>query len=113
MNWYLMVLKKYAVFNGRARRKEYWMFFLFSLIISFILGIIEGVAGINPDGTESLLANVYSLAIVIPYIAVGVRRIHDIGRSGWWILFPVVNLVFFCLDSEDRENKYGSNPKID
>ena len=86
MYWYLQVLKRYAVFKGRARRKEYWMFFLVSLIIAVILGFVEGVAGITPESDESVLANVYSLAILLPAIAVGVRRMHDTDHSGWWLL---------------------------
>lgn len=72
MNWYLEVLKKYAVFSGRARRKEYWMFFLYNLIIAFALGFIEGIADINPKSDDSILASIYQLAIFIPSIAVGV-----------------------------------------
>jgi uncharacterized membrane protein YhaH (DUF805 family) len=114
MRWYLEVRKKYAVFGGRARRKEYWMFFLFNLIIAFaigfVLGLIGGVLGIGTALSDPA-SIVYGLAVLIPSIAVAVRRMHDIGRSGWWILFPLVNLVFLCLDSEPRENEYGPNPK--
>jgi uncharacterized membrane protein YhaH (DUF805 family) len=114
MNWYLEVIRKYAVFQGRARRKEYWMFFLFNILIAFGLGFAVGLLttllGLDPSlvGTTS---TIYNLAILIPGIAVGIRRMHDIGRSGWWILFPVVNLVMFCLDSQSGPNEYGPNPK--
>lgn len=107
-------MKKYAVFSGRASRKEYWMFFLFNLIISFaigfVLGFIGGVLGIGTALSEPASV-IYALAVLVPSIAVGVRRMHDIGRSGWWILFPFVNLVFLCLDSQPNENEYGPNPK--
>jgi len=93
MNWYLDVLKKYAVFNGRARRKEYWMFFLFNLIIVFVLSFIEGMVNSSNNG-QSILAGIYNLAVLVPSIAVGVRRMHDTDHSGWWLLFPIVNLVF-------------------
>lgn len=115
MNWYIEVLKKYAVFGGRARRQEYWMFFLFNILIAFVLGLVTrfigsalgiGTALSNPAGT------IYSLAVLVPGIAVAVRRMHDTGRSGWWILVPVANLVFLCLDSEDGDNQYGPNPKM-
>ena len=116
MNWYLEVLRKYAVFSGRARRKEYWMFFLFNIIIAFVIGFVTGFAG-SVLGIGTTLSNttniIYNLAVLIPSIAVGVRRMHDLGRSGWWILFPVVNLVFLCLDSQPDENEYGPNPKND
>jgi uncharacterized membrane protein YhaH (DUF805 family) len=88
MNWYLEVLKKYAVFNGRARRKEYWMFFLFNTIIIVVVGFVEGLVG-SPD----VIVLLYSLATLIPGIAVSVRRLHDIGRSGWWLLIAFVPLI--------------------
>jgi uncharacterized membrane protein YhaH (DUF805 family) len=118
MNWYLAVLKKYAVFSGRAQRKEYWMFFLFNIIIAILLGIIEVVIGISPDADESILANIYSLAILLPSLAVSVRRLHDIGRSGWWLLIGLIPLigvivlfVFAVQDGQPGPNQYGPNPK--
>jgi uncharacterized membrane protein YhaH (DUF805 family) len=113
MNWYLDVLKKYAVFTGRARRKEYWMFALFNVIIAIALGIIEGIVG-----GPGVLGGLYGLAVLIPSIAVGVRRLHDTGRSGWWILIglvPVIGfivlIVFFTTDGQPGTNQYGPNPK--
>jgi uncharacterized membrane protein YhaH (DUF805 family) len=118
MNWYLEVLKKYAVFSGRARRKEYWMFFLFNMIILFVLGFIEGITGISSGSEQSILASLYSLAILLPSLAVGVRRLHDTGRTGWWLLIglvpiigAIVLLVFLVIDSQPSENQYGFNPK--
>jgi uncharacterized membrane protein YhaH (DUF805 family) len=112
MDWYLAVLKKYAVFNGRARRKEYWMFFLFNLIFSFVLGFIDGILGTVFIGT------IYGLVVLIPGIAVTVRRLHDIGRTGWWVLIgliPLIGLivliVFAATDGNKGSNEYGSNPK--
>ena len=85
MNWYLDVLKKYAVFSGRARRKEYWFFVLFNIVISLVLGLIDGVIGsASAETGVGLLGGIYALAILIPTIAVAVRRLHDTGRSGWW-----------------------------
>ncbi len=106
MNWYLEVLKKYAVFGGRARRKEYWMFTLISCIIAWGLMFIEPVLG-----TRGIIYGLYSLAVLIPGIAVGVRRMHDSGRSGWWLLLPIGNLVFLVWDSQEGDNCYGPNPK--
>ena len=77
MKWYLEVLKKYAVFNGRARRTEYWMFALFNLIIAFVLGIVEVIFG-----SPGVIGTLYTLAVIIPSIAVSVRRLHDTERSG-------------------------------
>ena len=111
MNWYLEVLKKYAVFSGRARRKEYWMFVLFNIIIAFVLGFIEGIAGIAPESDQSILVTVYQLAVLIPSIAVGVRRMHDTDHSGWWLLFPIVNLVFAVSEGTRGDNRFGPDPK--
>ena len=121
MNWYLEVLKKYAVFSGRARRKEYWMFFLFNLIITLVLALIDSLMGtFSPQAGLGLLSGLYSLAVLIPSIAVTVRRLHDTGRSGWWILIGlipfiggIVLLIFMVLDSEPGANQYGPNPKAD
>lgn len=114
MNWYLDVLKnKYATFSGRARRKEYWMFFLFNVLIAIGLGIIEALIG-----TGGLIGALYSLAVLIPGIAVTVRRLHDTSRTGWWVLIvfvPLVGalilLIFMVLDSQPGDNEYGPNPK--
>jgi uncharacterized membrane protein YhaH (DUF805 family) len=121
MNWYLEVLKKYAVFGGRARRKEYWYFTLFNLIAFFMLTIIDSVIGsFNYEAGIGLLGGIYSLAVVTPAIAVSVRRLHDINRSGWWLLIeliPVIGtlvlLIFMVQDSQQGENQYGLNPKPD
>ena len=112
MSSFIEVLKKYAVFSGRARRKEYWMYTLFVVIIyAVLLGI--GIAIKAPA-----IAIVFYVAILLPSLAVGVRRLHDIGRSGWWLLFgivplagPITLLVFTCTDSQPGVNKYGPNPK--
>ncbi len=113
MNYYTDVLKKYAVFNGRATRKEYWMFFLFNIIASIIVSIIDNTLNIG------FLAMLYSLAVIIPSIAVAARRLHDTGRSGWWLLIclvpfigVIVFIVFAVQDSQPNENKYGPSPKV-
>lgn len=113
MNWYLEVLKKYADFNGRARRKEYWMFALFNFIVIVALLIVDGILG-----TIGLLYGLYLLAVLLPSIGVTVRRLHDTGRSGWWILIGLVPfvggiilLVFAIQDGTPGENEYGKNPK--
>jgi uncharacterized membrane protein YhaH (DUF805 family) len=119
MNWYLEVLKKYTVFNGRARRKEYWMFFLFNIIISIVLGIIDGIVGTSGAvGALGLLGGLYTLAVLIPGIAVAVRRLHDTSRSGWWILIgliPIIGvivlIIFMVQDGTPGENQFGKNPK--
>ena len=120
MNWYLEVLKKYAVFGGRARRKEYWYFFLFHALIGIVLAIVDGVTGtLVPGAGIGLLGGLYSLAVFIPGCAVTVRRLHDTGKSGWWLLIflvplvgVIVFLVFMVKDSQPGENQYGPNPKV-
>lgn len=113
MNYYLECFKKYATFAGRARRKEYWMFILFNIIASIILGIIDSLCSLN-----GILVGLYGLAALIPSISVCVRRLHDTGRSGgwWWIsLVPAIGsiwlLVLMCLEGEIKENQYGPDPK--
>ncbi|MEX2081893.1 MAG: DUF805 domain-containing protein, partial [Dehalococcoidia bacterium] len=102
---------KYAVFTGRARRREYWMFFLFNILIAVALGLIEGILSIAPESDESILVTIYQLAILIPAIAVGVRRMHDTDHSGWWLLFPIVNLVLAVREGQHGDNRFGPDPK--
>ena len=119
MNWYLEVLKKYAVFSGRSRRKEYWYFALFSLLIFIALGVVDGMVGFfSIEPGIGLLGSIFALLMFIPSLAVGVRRLHDTNRSGWWTLLCLVPcighfvlLVFLVQDSKPGENRYGSNPK--
>jgi uncharacterized membrane protein YhaH (DUF805 family) len=115
MQWYLNVLKNYVNFNGRARRKEYWMFTLITVIITIILSIVELILGFE----EAVITALYSLAVMLPTLAVTIRRLHDTGRSGWWFLISlipligaIVILVFTVQDSQVDENKYGPNPKL-
>ena len=107
MKWYLMVIKKYAVFSGRAQRKEYWMFFLFNMIVAFIVGFIAGTIRVP------IISTIYSLAVLLPGIAVGVRRMHDVGKSGWFILIPIYNLILACTNGDNGANEYGPDPKND
>ncbi|MCP4775185.1 MAG: DUF805 domain-containing protein [Planctomycetaceae bacterium] len=120
MNWYLNVLKKYAVFVGRAQRKEYWFFVLFNIIFTLLLSTVDGLTGtFSAETGYGLLSGLYTLAVAIPGIAVSVRRLHDTGRTGWWfliLLIPVIGaiifLVFMCIDSDAEDNDYGPNPKM-
>lgn len=119
MNWYLDVLKNYATFGGRARRKEFWFFTLFNVLISIGLTIIDGITGLlNAAIGIGVLSGLYSLAVLIPSIAVTARRLHDTDRSGWWILIAflpiigaIVLLVFMVLEGTSGDNQYGADPK--
>jgi hypothetical protein len=119
MNWYLQVLKKYAEFGGRARRKEYWMFALFNIVFFIVAIILDNVLGttigVLPYGVFYFL---YALAVLLPGLAVGVRRLHDVGKSGWMMLIGLIPLigaiwllVLACTDSQAGTNKWGENPK--
>ncbi|MEC9381887.1 MAG: DUF805 domain-containing protein [Thermodesulfobacteriota bacterium] len=99
MEHILNCFEKYAVFEGRARRKEYWYFFLFLLIVHFLTLRLPAINGIC------------SLITLVPSIAVACRRMHDVGKSGWFQLIPFYNLYLFCCDSEPSANKYGPQVK--
>ena len=101
------ITKKYADFNGRARRSEYWYFVLFYLIIYF--GLIALTMAIPDIG--SIITMVFALAMLVPNLAVAVRRMHDVGKSGWFILIPIYNLILTLTDSQPGANEYGPNPK--
>ncbi len=119
MIWYLLVLKKYAVFSGRSSRKEFWYFSLISFLIAIVLAVADVMTGtFDAEIGIGLLGGIYVIAILIPGIAVSVRRLHDTDRSGWWLLIAfipligaIVLLVFWAQDSQPGENQYGSNPK--
>ena len=105
--WYPEVLKKYAVFDGRAHREEFWTYTLVSVIVSLVLHMVLGILG-----------TIYNFAVLVPSLAVGARRLHDTGRSGWWQLIGLVPLigiivliVFWAQDSQPGANEHGANPK--
>ena len=118
MNWYLAVFRKYAVFSGRARRREYWIFTLVNFAVLCVITVIEGVMGLAVGSPQSAISILYGLAVLLPELAVFVRRLHDTGRSGWWLLLgllpvlgAIVLLVFAFQDSQPGENLFGPNPK--
>jgi uncharacterized membrane protein YhaH (DUF805 family) len=136
MNYYMQAFRKYAVFSGRARRMEYWMFTVINFAILFGLNILGGVLGMGGFALGSIggetAANfgsiigillgflpglIFCLIILLPSLAVGVRRLHDTGRSGLWMLLGLIPfvgfilLVFFLMDSQPGDNQYGPNPK--
>jgi len=114
MEWYIKVIKNnYANAKGRARRKEYWMFFLFNMLFVIIAAIIDYILGTFP-----LIYLMYVVAVICPSIAVAIRRLHDVGKSGWWyfiglipIIGPIWLLILLCTDGNPSENIYGPSPK--
>ena len=119
MNWYLEALRKYAVFDGRARRMEYWMFVLINCLIVVVLSVVDTVVGLFSLGNSvGALTGLYWLVVLVPSVAVTVRRLHDTDRSGWWALLALLPLlgtivlfVFCVLDGTPGANRFGENPK--
>jgi uncharacterized membrane protein YhaH (DUF805 family) len=106
--------KQYANFNGRARRSEYWFFTLLTCCVSLLSSLLTYTV----SETLGSIVSLASLALVVPGIAVAVRRLHDIGKSGWYYLFcliplvgAIILLVWYCKDSMPGDNMYGPNPK--
>ena len=128
MKWWLTCIRKYVTFEGRARRKEYWMFTLFNVVFVVVTMLLDILLfGATPDNPTSprYLTTLYGLFVFLPTLTVVVRRLHDIGRSGWWLagyygvafvctilmITAVWMIVWMCFDSQAGENKYGPNPK--
>ena len=116
MGWYLTVLRQYAVFSGRSRRQEFWIFNLINTIISIALSVIDEITANSPG----ILQGIYILAVFLPSVAVSIRRLHDTGRSAWWVLINLVPIlgwialiVFYATDGDPGENRYGPNPKAE
>lgn len=108
MNYYLKVLQNYAVFNGRARRSEYWWFFLINMVIGYGLIILAGVTEL---AFLSMIGGLYMLATLLPGIGVAIRRMHDVGKSGWFMLIPIYNLILAFTEGDKGSNEYGEDPK--
>ena len=121
MNWWLAAMKKYVDFSGRARRKEYWMFALFNFIFAIVAIILDNIFGTAIENVGyGIFYSLFALAVFLPSLAVLVRRLHDVGKSGWFILIgliPIIGgiwlLILMVTDGQPGENKYGANPKTD
>ena len=118
MNWYLDAWKNYFTFTGRSRRKAYWVFFVFNVLATILANLIDNILGLTGQGVYGPVSTLYALAVFLPGLALAIRRLHDTGRSGWWMLLGfipligwIVLLIFFVTDSQPGSNPYGPNPK--
>ena len=108
LDFMMMPLKRYAEFSGRSRRKEFWSFWLATLIAGVIAGVIDGILGLTGFISLRILVQ---LAILVPSIAVAIRRMHDQDRSGWWVLCPIANIIFLFIEGTKGSNRFGPDPK--
>ncbi|MDD1796196.1 DUF805 domain-containing protein [Enterovibrio makurazakiensis] len=118
MNDYIGVLKKYAVFKGRARRKEYWTFILVNIVVSFVLGYVDQLVGsYNAEAGIGTLGMVYAVAVLVPTLAVTVRRLHDTDKVGWWAFLSIVPfgvivlLIMQAFEGTKGSNRFGPDPR--
>jgi uncharacterized membrane protein YhaH (DUF805 family) len=119
MTWFISAVKKYAVFRGRSRRKEYWYFVLVAVLASGLLRLVDTALGLNfgDRSTYGALQSLWWLVLLIPSLAVAVRRLHDTDRSGWWLinLVPVIGFIVFVVFAAQAgtpgPNRYGADPK--
>jgi uncharacterized membrane protein YhaH (DUF805 family) len=107
MDWYIKVFQNYATFTGRARRKEYWTFFFVNLILSIGFTILIGVTKLS---ALTLIYFLYRLSVMVPTLAVSVRRMHDTDHSGWWLICPIYNFVLLVSPGDTKENRFGPDP---
>ena len=118
MDWFLYSLRNYAKFDGRAARPEYWYFILMTLLVFIILAVFDGILGtFSSDTGMGVLSGIFLIAITIPSLAVGARRLHDTGRSGWWQLINLIPyigwlvvIVLFALPGQLEPNRFGDAP---
>jgi uncharacterized membrane protein YhaH (DUF805 family) len=121
MDYFLQALRKYTVFSGRARRKEFWMFALFQFLLSIATAILDNLFGTTIlDGSSGYLSLLGTFALAVPSFAVSVRRLHDVNKSGWFLLIAIIPLVGIiwlfileCTEGTRGENNYGSDPKAE
>ena len=116
LDWSMKCLKNYTTFSGRARRKEYWYFYLFQIVLGLGIGVFLGIAGLSNDSID-VVSGLLSLAFLLPTLAVGARRLHDVNRSGWWMLiaFTIIGLIplfiWFVSETKPESNKWGQPAK--
>ena len=122
MDWMTLPLKRYAQFSGRSRRKEYWMYTLGIFLAAIVVGIVEAITGLSGmvAGVYGPLTVILLLATFVPSLAVGIRRLHDTDKSGWFMLIALIPfvgglilLVLFCLEGTRGPNRFGEDPKVE
>jgi uncharacterized membrane protein YhaH (DUF805 family) len=107
MKWFFEALTKYATFSGRSRRKEYWYFTLFYVILAIVFAVFAKLANFDP----SVAMRILQLGLFIPSLAVGVRRMHDVDKNGWYVIIPIYNIILACTSGTVGDNQYGPDPK--
>nr|WP_086938148.1 DUF805 domain-containing protein [Thaumasiovibrio occultus] len=107
VNWFLKVIKNFKQYEGRARRAEFWGFTLIAALINIVVGGVLGAIGL------SAVASLVLLALLVPAVCVGIRRLHDINKPGWWIIVPFYNLYLCAQEGHKGDNEYGSDPKAE
>jgi len=118
--WFMKALKNYVGFEGRARRKEFWYYQLVAFVLGIIAATLDSILG-TPGAAigQGVLGSLLALALILPSLAVGARRLHDSGRSGWWqlliitVIGVIVLIVFWVQDSDEGANTHGANPKLE
>jgi uncharacterized membrane protein YhaH (DUF805 family) len=120
MEWFIVCMRKYADFSGRARRKEYWMFVLFNVIFAMLAALVDVVlANGSQNSPAGIFSGLYSLAVFLPGLAVTVRRLHDQDKSGWWYfiqMIPIIGgiwlFILLVTDGQPASNRFGPDPKV-
>jgi uncharacterized membrane protein YhaH (DUF805 family) len=107
----MTALRKYVVFSGRARRREYWMFVLFYIVLNVAGSILDGILGLGMEGGGGPISLLVTLALLLPLISAAARRMHDTNRSGWWLLVPIANIIFALQAGTKGDNRFGPDPK--
>ncbi len=115
INHTIAVLRRYAEFTGRSSRAEYWYFLLgwivLSVLLGIILGVVDSVLGLGSYKVNIVIV-IFNLALIIPYFAVSIRRMHDVDKSGWFLLIPIYNLVLVASSGVVGDNRFGPDPKV-
>jgi uncharacterized membrane protein YhaH (DUF805 family) len=110
-NYYVAAMKKYVDFQGRSRRSEYWYFYLVFFLASILAAIVDGALGLAGGQSSGPIGAIVSLVHLVPNISAGVRRMHDINKSGWWVLVPIYNIFLLARNGEVGTNRFGQDPK--